>query len=408
MNAYKSRFSSYFLALLLAGGSASIGLAHNAEAAPITIPNTCPTAEQSTWMYQLDKHEQTLADVDLEGAGTTFSLLADHHGTSIIIRVKDAETGRSIGVIKTNTSNTLPEGEIYAYRLARLLGFSDIIAPVIPVDLHGGALTKVRDLLRQKTYKDANKENSRRYVVNQIERAIRNDDTFHGAFKVWVPAFIFHAGLGKPESIGNQPIAKYFKANAPQPPSEDLRMTQTTRLYSPEGTYEGVANLRELTIDYSNMMLMDALMGQNDRFAGANVHIQSVAGERKENGKRGGKNVYDLGRVRLLSLDNGASLHSKNGAGLLDLQGKRFKATRMERFSRASVDQLRRLSKRLYGDNCEQKPSQTEIESIFAFLGVHDKTARERALGYIPDVIAYIDALEAKYGDSIYFDETEK
>lgn len=375
-----------------------------AKEEPLPIPAECPTDDAKEWVYTFDANERALAEIDLEGEGTTFGLLADFEGTSIIIRVKDAESGKSIGVIKTGTANNSMGGEVYAYRFARLLGFSGMVAPVIPVDLHGGALVKLRDVLRNKTYKDKNKDWQRRRVIGDLDRAIRNDDTYHGAFKEWMPAFQFHAGMGKRENLGRQPIAKHFRANSAQPEHKDIRISQLTRLYTPKGTYRGTVDLARLTEDYSNLMLMDALMGQNDRYAGANVHFRSLEGTKEEVGTASGLPVFDLGRVRLLALDNGASLHSRTGTALGDLQGNRVSATRIERFSRTAITQLRRFVQRTLGEGCDGPASEEELESLFKFLGVTDKETRDKTIQYAPAVLKYIDALEARYGDAIYFD----
>lgn len=386
--------------LALSGGTA---LASPSEA-PIDIPNECPSGETPTWIYSLDAREQALADIDLEGPATTFGLLADFEGTSIIIRVKDTETGQSLGVIKTNTSNNSTVGEIYAYRLARLLGFSEIVAPVIPVELHGDALRKVRDLMTSRRYSDAAKERNRRSVLDEVNKAIEEGGSFTGAFKVWVPAFMFHAGLGTYDSIGRQEITQHLSARSPQPPRKEIRLSQLTRLYSPQGTHRGTADLAQLAMDFSNMLLMDALMGQNDRFAGANVHFRSVTDTREESGRRAGLPIYEMGEVRLLSLDNGASMSSRAGAGIADLQGNHAAGTRIERFSRTSVEQLRRVARRIQGVDCEAPASEEEIRSFFAFMGVTESAPRGRAIGYIEPVLRYIDDLERRHGDAIYFD----
>lgn len=377
-------------------------IAH-AKEEPIPIPSECPTDEAVSWIYTYDDHERALAEIDLKGESTTFGLLADFEGTSIIIRVKDAESGKSIGVIKTGTANNSMAGEIYAYRFSRLLGFSGMVAPVIPVDLHGGALVKLRDVLRGKRYRDDNKEWNRKKVVRELEQAIRNDATFHGAFKEWMPAFQFHAGLGKRENLARQPITPYFRARTAQPEREDIVLSQLTRLYSPRGTHRGTADLAQLAEDYSNMMLMDALMGQNDRYAGANVHFRSIDNTREEVGERLGLPIFDLGRVRLLALDNGASLHSRTGTALGDIQGQRVAATRIERFSRTAIKQLRLFAQRALGTGCDAPASDEELESLFKFLGVTDEPTRTKTINYIPAVLEYIDGLEARYGDGIYF-----
>lgn len=377
-----------------------------ANDAPIAIPSECPSSdsdEGASWVYTYDDHERALADIDLEGESTTFGLLADFEGTSIIIRVKDAATGTSLGVIKTGTANNSMDGEVYVYRFARMLGFADIVAPVIPVDLQGGALVKLRTLLRSKRYRDENKEWNRKKVVRQLDEAIRNNTVFYGAFKEWVPVFQFHAGLGKRESLGRQAITPYFRASADQPEHKDVTLSQLTRLYSPQGTHRGTADLAQLAEDYSNMMLMDVLTGQNDRYAGANVHFRSLEGTRKEVGARRGLPIFDMGRVRLLALDNGASLYSRTGTAIGDIQGTRVAATRIERFSKTSVTQLRRFAQRVLGEGCDGPASDKELVSLFNFLGVADSATRKKAINYIPAVLEYIDGLEARYGDKIYF-----
>ena len=398
-----------------------LAVATVADAQPLDLPAQAPvfrelpdgcaaiTQDVAAWRYQPDAHERALAAIDLEGDGTTFGLLASFEGTSIIIRVRDAQTNRSLGVIKTDTSNTSTVGEIYAYRLARFLGFPEIVAATIPIELRGGALAKIRSLLRGTTYNDANKERNRLAVLRSVEDAIRNDASFTGAFKVWVPAFMFHGGLGHRDRIARQEIAPHIRARGAQPdPSATVTLSQFTQLYSPNGTHQGTANLSQLARDFTNMLLMDALMGQNDRWAGANVHFQSLAGERTESGSRRGLPVWDLGQVRLLALDNGASMRSNTGAGLADIQGNNDPGTRVERFERHVVENTRQLGRMLLGYGCDQAPSAEARAAVLRELGVVDRRAQERAVSYLERTLEYIDSLERRHGDAIYFAHPER
>lgn len=370
---------------------------------PLAIPEGCDEDVPGDWSYTYDEHEQALAAVDLESSATKFSLLADFEGTSIIIRVKDAETDRSLGVIKTDTSNTSTVGEVYAYRLARVLGFAEIVAPTIPVTLNDGALRKLRDLMNSRRYRDANKEANRIKVLREVENALQRGVPFTGAFKVWVPSFMFHAGLGTRTSLFRMEITRHLGARMPQPEDRTITLSQTTRLYSPQGTYRGQVSLAQLAQDYSNMLLMDALMGQVDRFAGANVHFRSLSGERTESGSRQGLPLFEMGDVRLLALDNGASLKARQGDGLRDLQGGIDAATRIERFSPVSIARLRALYGRLHGAQCSSTPPATEVSAILSFLGIQDPVYQKRAYDYFPAVMEYIDRLERANGDRIYF-----
>ena len=392
----------------LALGVAALGInAPAAASVPIAIAQECPSEVPQEWVYTYDAHEQALAALDLESDATKFSLLADFEGTSIIIRVKDAATDQSLGVIKTDTSNTSTVGEIYAYRLARYLGFAEIVAPTIPVTLNEGALRKLRDLMNSRRYRDANKEANRQKVLREVNDALSSGRPFTGAFKVWVPSFMFHAGLGTRTSLSRMEITRHLGARTPQPEDKTITLSQTTRLYSPQGTYRGQVSLAQLAQDYSNMLLMDALMGQNDRYAGANVHFRSLAGERRENGTRQGMPAFELGQVRLLALDNGASMSSRAGSGLRDLQGNLDPATRVERFSRMSIEQLRALDRRLNGTGCETPATQEELTSIFHFFGLREAAHQRRAQEYLPGVLEYIQRLERANGDRIYFTYTD-
>lgn len=397
----KVALRAFVVSSMISGVALGSVNAHASE--PLPIPTQCANVEPFDWVYTMDAAEQALASVDLESNATTFSLLASFEGTSIIIKVKDTATGRSVGVIKTDTSNTSTVGEIYAYRLARVLGFSEIVAPTIPVTLHDGALRKVRDLLTSLRYRDANKESNRVKVLRLVETALAEGGTFTGAFKVWVPSFMFHAGLGTRTSVSRMEIMRHVGARTPQPEDRQITLSQTTRLYEPVGTYRGQVNLAQLAQDYSNMLLMDALMGQRDRFAGANVHFRSLTDEKRENGTRQGMPVFEMGTVRLLALDNGASMASRNGEGIRDLQGSIDPATRIERFSRFAIERTRALDRRMNGTGCSAPPSDAEIAAMFAFFGVKTPATIAFARSYFPRVIEYIDQLTRAHGDRIYF-----
>lgn len=370
------------------------------------VPDACPADAPADWVWTDGSVDGRLSAIDLEGEATTFGLLADFEGTSIIIRVRDAATNENLGVIKTDTSNTSTDGEVYAWRLARALGFDAIVAPTIPVTLRAGALVKIRELLQERTYADANKERNRQRVLAEINDAIRTGGSFTGAFKIWVPSFMFHGGVGQRDRLADQPMTPYLAARAEQPPSELVVLQQFTRLYSPQGTHRGEIAIDQLAEDFSNIMVLDALMGQNDRFAGANLHMQSVGSAREQEGERRGLPIWNLGEVRLLALDNGASMRSRSGSGIADLQGNVDPATRVERFERETVEKLRWIARRVIGYGCDAPASDDEVSAAFAALGVESPSMRERARGYMEQTLAYIDDLEARYGDAIYFERS--
>jgi hypothetical protein len=54
------------------------------------------------WNWESTAAEEHLLQLDLPGEGTTFDLLSDFEGTSIIIRVREAESRESLAVMKSN------------------------------------------------------------------------------------------------------------------------------------------------------------------------------------------------------------------------------------------------------------------------------------------------------------------
>ncbi len=364
-------------------------------------PDPAVGSAASAWAWRPDADERALYALDLNGPGTTFDFLADFEGTSIIIRVRDAETNESLAVIKTNSSNTEVDGEVFAYRLSRFLAFDGLVAPAVPVDLGGGALEKLLDLISHHSYDDPNKERNRDRVERQVRQALRDGTTFHGAMKPWLGAFMFHSGLGHRESLAEQPVMRRLRARSDQPNDELVTLEQFTRLYSPAGTHRGVIPMWQLAMDMSNMMLMDALTGQNDRFAGANIHFIAVEGERTEEGERRSLPIYNLGEVRLLALDNGATLSSSNGSGLADIQGNIVRGTRVERFSEAAVQRVLAMGRRALGAGCDSAPFADEHDAMWSYFGLSGRVT-ERTDNYLGNTIEYVQGIVDRYGDAAF------
>jgi hypothetical protein len=212
---------------------------------------------------------------------------------------------------------------------------------------------------------------------------------------------MFNQALGERDRLVNHAVMPHLLASGPQPGDTEVELVQITRLYSPAGTHRGRLSMAELAEDLSNLMLMDALMGQNDRFAGANLHFQSVSGEREQVGERNGRPVFDLGPVRLLALDNGAALRGRHGTGLNDLAGAIMTGTRVERFEGETLDRVRALGRRALGHGCGTQPFDDEVDAIWAYLGVDDADRRARASQLLGDVLAYLDDLEARHGEAM-------
>lgn len=367
-------------------------------------PNIPVVPEVWTWVPPPE--EAAIVELDLDGDATFFGLLSDWEGTSIILRVRQTGTEANLAVVKTTSSNTRVDAEIYAWRLANFLGFGSLVAPTAPVFLDGEALQKMHDLLDETDYDDPNKESNRLRVVRQLAEALDAGGGYNGAIKPWIPAFSYVGALGERERLAAHPVMEFLDANNDQAGDELVTLEQFTRLYSPRGTQRGTLAMWELAHDVSNMLLLDALMGQNDRYAGANVHFRSLSGERIEVGTRRELPIYDLGAVRLFALDNGAALRGENGSGIGDLQGNFVSGTRVERFEHQAVDRIQLLARRVLGRGCPAGADPAEADLILAYLGLQPGTSEaERARGYLENVVEYIEELAEDEGDAMFLTE---
>lgn len=371
----------------------------------------CPTDATGSladaWQWQPTKGELELLAIDLEGDGTLFRAMGEMEGTSMIIKVKRADTEENIGVIKTSSSNTRTWAEVYAHRLSTYLGFGDLVPDVAHVELGVGALEKIIAVLEGTRFADDAKERRRQRVLREVRAAQHEGTVFVGAMKPWLSAFMFHGGLGQRDSLAAHPVMQTLRARGDQPTDEPVELRQFTRLYEPRGTYIGELTMAQLASDLSSIMLMDALMAQNDRFPGANLHFISTEGTREDSGERRGYPIFSLGAVRLLALDNGAALRSENGSGLSDLAGSTTSGTRVERFDRHAVERLRALARRWTARGCDEPPFDDEVAAIDAYFGLDaERGAIARRL--LERVLDYVDGLEQRHGDAIYLERSRE
>jgi hypothetical protein len=253
--------------------------------------------------------------------------------------------------------------------------------------------------LERARIRDEDKSARRDRVLRNLDYARENG--YHAAIKPWLSAFIFTGQYGERDRLSNSDIIPFLQADNNQPSDELITIQQLTRLYSPNGTYRGQIPSWQLAEDLSNILLMDALMGQHDRFAGANLHFMSVDGHLEENGERRNMPIFEMGQVRLLALDNGAALRSRHGSGLDDLRGARISGTRIERFERSTVERLRGVSRRLGFSDCEHPPFEDEVAAIWDYFGL-DESRRERASGYFIAALEYLDELEDDFAEDMF------
>jgi hypothetical protein len=350
--------------------------------------------------------EKSLLALDLDGPGTTFDLLGDQEGASIIFRVRDAGSREKLAVIKLNSRHSQASAEVFAWRMACYLGFPDIVVPAVPAQLKGGALLKLRRLFLDLSYEDPAKEEIRLEIVSNLNDAAAGNLVFSGVIKPWLNCFMFTKDLGTLESMAQSPVAAWLKQADFPPGSGDYSLRQKTRLYKPKGIHYGTISEMQVARDLSNIMVLDAIMGQSDRFAGANLHFWNRGGQRKELPVERKNQAWDLGRVRLLALDNGLAFRGRNGKGLFDLQGLREPGTEVERFDPHTVAMLRKLGKILLSPATVPGQDPTPASTGWAYFGL-DPARFSLARYFLQGTLDYVDRLEKVYFHNIYFTDQD-
>ena len=253
-----------------------------------------------------------------------------------------------IGAFRTETSTTCVDGEIATFHIARALGCGELFQPAAPVHLRGKGLETLRQMMAAAKFPAA-KEQDRQDVLKEIAD---NPDGLRGDFRKATPleAVKYHAiELPTVPPNGwlneNDRVAVFLKWGAPQPGVAELKL-KGLDCHAP-----AVSLAREL----SDILLVDALAGQWDRFSGGNLHV-----------------VVMKDRAHFLAVDNGGA-SSKDDQGYMQL----FKKW-VTRFDRRVVAQLFALESFL--DARKQESPAASASERAKFLGFDDERSLADAM----------------------------
>jgi hypothetical protein len=269
-----------------------------AAADPRTLPQD---AELARWLSSVKEVEAGLERGDEH---FSFQMKKMH------VHAKVLYDDTVIGALRTETSSTCVDGEIASFSIARALGCGELFHPAVPIELRGKGLATFQKLMETARFPDF-KEEDRLQVLEEIEQ---NPDGLRGGFRKATPANAvkYHAievptlppngGLNEEDRV-----AVFLKCGAPQPGTDEIKLKHL------DCRAPAVSFAREL----SNILLVDALAAEWDRFSGGNLHV-----------------VITNGRAHFLAVDNG-------GANFDDDQGYMalFKKW-VTRFDRRTVARL--------------------------------------------------------------------
>jgi len=343
------------------------------------------------------KEEKALRDFDINDPGNKLSLMGDLEGTSMIIKVKDPD-GNAIGVFKPTSGNTSHISEIAAYRLCRRLDLPACL-PAIPKTLDRITLDSFAAMLEQRRFKSPKgsrhaghyelKEQFRQALIDRLREA----ESLDGALKTWVAPLVLYENLGRTAWVKKHPIYKYLRHNGPLADDEVFELRQCTRIYKPAGCYHARIPYIDLMEQFTGILIVDALIGNSDRFAGGNVHLFSLEARfiKEKTGR------YRLPSASLLMLDNGAGF-MQNPDVAMDLIRKDLEITR---FSRDHYEALVKLRKDLrFGGR--RVIRELGLIAEFDHAGKTFAPVKVFKMNLLA-LIRYMESLERAHGEAAWF-----
>ena len=245
--------------------------------------------------------EAWLRGLDINGDDSiTFKANKGFEGTSVWVKVKDA-SGKTIASFKPSNSNTYHRGEAFTYQMGKLLGIEELYPVTFVYELDAAGCEKFVAALKDVSYKGF-KEKNRKKLIDMCRKG-----GIEGAVKEWVPDFVFFGAIGTVARLQKHSVYSYLqRQNARPEAGKTMSVSQTTHIYKPdqckEATYVGTMDVAQLARDLSDVLVVDVLNANEDRFPGANIEFKSIHGAKAVK-----ECTFDFGESRLFSLDNGAT-----------------------------------------------------------------------------------------------------
>lgn len=292
-----------FSTISLAAGLAAAVVAPAAE-----YPPQSGTDRESSDYFKAT--EAFLRDVDLDGENLEFKRLGGTTATNWAVR-KD---GATIADLKCTSGNTDHHGAVIAYRLGRELGFN-----VYPVAVYRQVDRRITDMM-----------------VDQ-QCALKEWDT------VFTQYYWTRETFDDTDSRAKRNLIDALRCENPRPKADDVFEFSARSAYGnpkPAGArrvpYRGDSSLMQASRDFSNMMVIDTLIGNEDRFPGGNTFFRSVTTSYVHDGDQV---IFE--NVRLFSLDNEAAFKTDSAAST---HAARDLKKHVSRFDGEMVAKLRRLA----------------------------------------------------------------
>lgn len=267
-----------------------------------------PGTDRDTPEYR-DATERYLQALDLDDSELTFDGLGGTTATNWSVK----RNGNRVADLKCTERNTNHLGAVITYRLGQALDFN-----IYPVAV----------------FVDVNRTINGKMVNEQC------------ALKEWASVLTQYywtrQTFTETDSEAKQRLAAALQCDQPKPLADDVFNYSARSAFGnpkPAGAgrvrYSGQTTLPDAARDFSNMMVVDALIGNEDRFPGGNIFFRSVTTRFIEKDGR-----YRFDDVRLYSLDNEAAF---KGRGPLSTHAAKDLQAFLWRFDANMIAKLRVL-----------------------------------------------------------------
>ncbi len=307
--------------------------------------------------------EARLSSMNLADDAWSFKAPSGFEGTSIWLKIKDRD-GNTVAMFKPTNGNTYHRGEVFTWRMAKLLGLEAMYPVTVLMELDSKACDKAVAELNKTSYKGL-KERNRRLMIDRCRSG-----HLEGAVKDWVKDFIFFQAIGKVEKLKRHSIVQTLRAGGPKPQvGKKVPLELSSKLYKPDhcrkAEYRGYLDQNLLARDLSDLLVMDVLNANEDRFPGANLEVRSLHGSKETS-----KCLLDFGESRLFSLDNGGTFKGAASRSYTDAKNQ----IKLARFNRRTYERLLHLSEFLDGARPAptflRRQGVTTAEQLAAYLAL--------------------------------------
>lgn len=340
------------------GGSRSSSLQNVAD---LAAENPSAPAELQT-LPRDAKFDQLMAGLDFNVRGGTWEYKTN--GTSLGLSLHLG--GKKIGKWLPTNGAANPEAQVVAYRLGRYLQMSENVAPSAYYTVKGAALRYFAQTMQNHEESNRWREENRENLLNALDR---DSTQMFGMFSDSPSTYEVEEVENTDANTINSrhPIAIFMRADGAMPSGSKRISFKNVR--KPGGPVASETEL-ELARQLSKILILDALLGQWDRWSGGN--LEAAIGD-------------DGTRVYFIARDNG-------GAGLESGTVDKSLAL-VTRFDRQQIELLRKLVSEL-GDPALK----SHIVSLLQIRSTGPKLlARAQA------VLAHVDKQAQRYGNNAFF-----